>query len=82
MNTFLAIAALSFSPILEMPSRAFEAFLKSFSLMIVVIFAAIPWIALFLLASWGALRFLRWWVKRRRELKEKNRQPAVTKPAL
>ena len=84
MNVFLAITALSFRPILEMPARAFEAFLKSFSFMIVVIFAAIPWIALFLLAAWGALRFLRWWVKRRREMKEKSRQapaaPAVGKP--
>ena len=82
MHTILTLTALSFRPILEMPAQAFEAFLRSFSFMIVVIFAAIPWVALFLLAAWGALRFLRWWVRRRRELKEKNRQPAVTKPAL
>jgi hypothetical protein len=80
MNTTFVLSALSFQPLIELPSRAIEAFIKSISLLIVVIFAAVPWIALFLLASYGALRFLRWWIRRRREMKEKNR-PEVGKAA-
>jgi len=72
LNIVLLSAA--FSQFLDLPSRALEAFLKSLAFMIVVLFAAIPWVCLFLVASWGALKFLRWWYRRRKEqLKEKSR---------
>ena len=70
----LILCAVSVNQFLDLPSRAIEAFLKSLAFMIVVLFAAIPWVCLFLAAAWGALKFLRWWYRRRKEqLKEKNR---------
>ena len=77
VNILSSIAATQF---LDLPARALDAFLKSFAFMIVVLFAAIPWVCLFLVASWGALKFLRWWYRRRKEhLKEKNRNPEPIK---
>lgn len=81
MNIFIALMGLSLNPIIDLPGRALEAFIKSLTFMIVVIFAAVPWVALFLLSSYGALRFLRWWIKRRREMKEKVRQTEPGKAA-
>ncbi len=69
------LSAIVLNQFLDLPARALEAFLKSFAFMIVVLFAAIPWICLFLIMSWGALKFLRWWYRRRKEqLKEKNKE--------
>lgn len=76
----LTIAFVALNQFLDLPLRAIEAFLKSLAFMIVVLFAAIPWVCLFLLAAWGALKFLRWWYRRRKEqLKEKNRNQEPSK---
>lgn len=69
----LIVASFAFNQFLDLPARALEAFLRSFAFMIVVLFAAIPWICLFLILAWGALRFLRWWYHRKKEQKEKSR---------
>ncbi len=73
----------SFNQFLNLPTRALEAFLQSLAFMIVVLFAAIPWVCLFLVASWGALKFLRWWYRRRKEhQKEKSKNCEPVQPAL
>jgi hypothetical protein len=77
----LYIAPVWLNQFFDLPSRAIEAFLKSFAFMIVVLFAAIPWICLFLVLAWCALKFLRWWYHRRKEhLKEKNKNQGPNKP--
>ncbi len=74
MRFYFDVNALSFQPLIDLPSKSLEAFINSVSLMFVVVFAAIPWVALFLLVSYGALRFLRWWIRRRLEMKERNKK--------
>lgn len=57
-----------------MLERAFSAFISSFELLVVVLAAAIPWIILFLLLSWLLLKFLKYWVRHKREMKAKRGQ--------
>lgn len=61
-----------FDPLRGAAQRALGALTTSLALLVIVIFAGLPWIGLLLLMSWLALRFLRWWLKRKRELKAKK----------
>lgn len=76
----IILSSMALNQFLDLPTRAFEAFLKSFAFMIVVLFAAIPWVCLLLIALWGTLRLLRWWYRKRKEqLKEKGRNQEPNK---
>lgn len=69
-----------FRPVVDLPAKALAAFISSMALLLVVVCAALPWIALFLLLSWLFLKFLRWWIRRKREAKEKNRLNSNSTP--
>lgn len=61
-----------FDPLAGTLQRSLSAFTKSLAWLFVVISAAIPWIGLFLLLAWLGLRFLRWWIRKKREAKAKK----------
>lgn len=64
-----------FDPLSGTLQRSLAAFTSSISWLFVVIFAAIPWVGLFLALAWLALRFLRWWIHKKREAKAKKPEP-------
>lgn len=58
--------------------RVLSAFVSSLELMVVVLAAAIPWVILFLFLSWLSLKFLKWWVRKKREGKFKKQPGDVS----
>lgn len=65
-----------FDPLTGSIQRALTALTSSVALLIVVISAGVPWIALLILLAWLTLRFLRWWVRKKREAKAKKQNAA------
>lgn len=61
-----------FDPLTGSLQRALESFTFSLAWLIIFIFAAAPWVALLILASWLVLRFLRWRIRKKREAKAKK----------
>lgn len=64
-----------FAPLAGSMQHALSAFSSSLAWLAVAIFAAVPWIALFLVLSWLFLKFLRWWIHKKREAKAKKMHP-------
>ena len=63
-----------FAPFVGLLDRVLSAFASSVALLVVVVAAAIPWIAVLALGAWLALRVLRFWIHRKRALKAKKEQ--------
>lgn len=61
-----------FDPLAGSLQRSLSAFTGSLAWLFIILSAAIPWIGLFLLFSWLGLRFLRWWIRKKREAKAKK----------
>lgn len=61
-----------FQPGASLVSKVTETFMSSLECLIIVIAAAIPWIILLLFLSWLSLKFLKWWVRKKREAKSKR----------
>lgn len=61
-----------FDPISGMVQRSLSALTNSVAWLVVVIAAALPWIAVLMLFSWLTLRFLRWLLRHKRAQKAKN----------
>ncbi|MFH0799352.1 MAG: hypothetical protein V2A66_04125 [Pseudomonadota bacterium] len=73
-NFFLQTTGL-FQPFSGLFQRTLHAFFESLAMLLVILAAAIPWIGLLLLMSWLSLKFLRWWVRKKREAKAKKLPP-------
>lgn len=61
-----------FNPIKGVLQRALGAFVASLAALVVITSAAVPWIAVLILAGWLSLRLLRWWIHHRREIRAKR----------
>lgn len=63
-----------FEPLYGLLHRALSMFTASVAVLVVVTSAAVPWIALFVIAAWLLLQFLRFWIRRRREMRAQRMQ--------
>ncbi|HPQ81302.1 MAG TPA: hypothetical protein PLZ86_06210 [bacterium] len=79
---FLTGCAVSapFAPLGGLPERALLAFSSSLAVLVVVLFAALPWIALLLFLLWVSVRLLRWRIRRKREQKARAEKAAGPNP--
>lgn len=68
----LTFAESVFSPFVGLLSKTLVAFTTSLSWVIIAIAIAIPWILFLLLAFWLILKFLRFWLHHKREMKAKK----------
>lgn len=66
-----------FDPLAGSIQRVLHSFTSSVALLIVVLAAATPWIALLILLAWLTLRLLRFWVRKKREAKAKRQGVGV-----
>ena len=64
-----------FDPLAGLFQRTLGALTSSAAVLVVVVAAALPWIVVLGLALWLSLRFLRWWLHRRRALRAKAAPP-------
>ena len=67
-----------FDPLAGLFQRTLGALTSSAAVLVVVAAAALPWIVVLGLALWLSLRFLRWWLHRRRALRAKAAPPPST----
>jgi hypothetical protein len=61
-----------FDPISGLLQRSLTAFTASIALLIVVVSAAVPWVALLITMAWLFLRALRMWLRHKRAMKAKR----------